>query len=70
LKKIELVGFYTYLSCVRETSLLDTQQAGMRGPTIVVTTAKNFLLDDARSFRKNEAKLIPITMEDEAREHF
>ncbi|MCP1131782.1 hypothetical protein NKT34_00515 [Paenibacillus polysaccharolyticus] len=55
---------------MRETSLLDTQQAGMRGPTIVVTTAKNFLLDDARSFRKNEAKLIPITMEDEAREHF
>ncbi|WFA19856.1 hypothetical protein ERY13_22725 [Paenibacillus mucilaginosus] len=33
------------------------------------TTAENILLHDARRFRTDEANLIPIPMEDEAREH-
>ncbi|ALP37428.1 hypothetical protein E4V51_08545 [Paenibacillus sp. 28ISP30-2] len=33
-------------------------------------TAENMLLHDVRRFRKDEANLIPIPMEDEAREHF
>ncbi|TKH33822.1 hypothetical protein C1I59_21405 [Paenibacillus polymyxa] len=33
-------------------------------------TAENMLLHDVRRFRKDEANLITIPMEDEARDHF
>ncbi|MNZ75713.1 hypothetical protein D3C78_941970 [compost metagenome] len=68
--KIELHGFYTNLSCARETSPLATQQAGYGERKLWKMTAENMLLHDVRRFRKDEANLIPIPMEDEAREHF
>lgn len=66
-----IVGFlYLFKLCERETSPLATRKPACGDRQLWKMTAENMLLHDVRRFRKVVTNLIPIPMEDEAREHF
>lgn len=62
-------SLYLFELCAR-TSPLATEKPACGDRKVWKMTAENMLLHDVRRFRKDEANLIPIPMEDEAREHF